>query len=49
MAPTGVEVDFQAAGKGTHIALEHRDLDRFGDQAEATRNGLAGKEVGRLE
>ena len=32
-----------AAGKGTRVTLEHGDLERFGEQAEATRNGLSGQ------
>jgi uncharacterized protein YndB with AHSA1/START domain len=40
---TEVEVRFIAAGNGTRVELEHRDLDRFGEQAEATRAGLSGK------
>ncbi len=40
---TAVDVRFTPAGKGTHVSLEHRNLDRFGEQAEATRQGLAGK------
>ena len=40
---TEVDVRFVPAGKGTRLTLEHRNLERFGDQAEATRQGLSGK------
>jgi len=40
---TEVDVRFVPAGGGTRVTVEHRDLERFGEQAEATRQGLAGK------
>jgi uncharacterized protein YndB with AHSA1/START domain len=40
---TTVDVTFTATPKGTRVDLEHRDLERFGAQAEATRAGLSGQ------
>ena len=40
---TAVDVRFTPTGNGTRVSLEHRNLERFGEQAEATREGLAGK------
>lgn len=37
---TNVEVSFVEDGDHTIVTLEHRDLDRFGDRAEETRNGM---------
>jgi uncharacterized protein YndB with AHSA1/START domain len=34
---TEVEVKFIADGTGTRVELEHRNLERFGDQAETIR------------
>jgi uncharacterized protein YndB with AHSA1/START domain len=39
---TEVEVKFVPAGKGARVELEHRNMDRFGKQAETTRAALAG-------
>jgi uncharacterized protein YndB with AHSA1/START domain len=38
---TAVEVRFTPTAKGTRVELEHRDLEKFGEQAEATRKGLS--------
>jgi uncharacterized protein YndB with AHSA1/START domain len=40
---TEVDVRFVPAGKGTRVELTHGGLERFGDAAAATREGLAGK------
>ena len=40
---TEVEVRFTQTATGTRVTLDHRNLERFGEQAEATRQGLAGK------
>ncbi|HTU13484.1 MAG TPA: SRPBCC family protein [Allosphingosinicella sp.] len=37
---TNVEVRFAEDGDHTIVTFEHRDLDRFGDRAEDTRNGM---------
>ena len=37
-----VEVRFLAAGTGTRVELEHRDWQRLGEAATATRDGYAG-------
>jgi hypothetical protein len=34
---TEIEVRFAADGAGTRLELEHRNLDRYGDKAEAMR------------
>jgi uncharacterized protein YndB with AHSA1/START domain len=34
---TEIEVRFVADGNGTRVALEHRNLERFGDKAEQVR------------
>lgn len=39
---TGIDVRFTPAGEATRIDFAHGDLERFGDQAEATRKGLSG-------
>ena len=39
---TIVEVRFTADGDHTIVDFEHRDLDRFGDNAEAVRGGMDG-------
>jgi uncharacterized protein YndB with AHSA1/START domain len=40
---TAVDVWFVPTSKGTRVEMEHRDLERFGAQAEATRASLDGK------
>jgi len=37
---TNVEVSFAEDGDHTIVTFEHRDLDRFGERAEETRNGM---------
>ena len=37
---TSVEVTFAEDGEHTIVTFEHRDLDRYGDNAEETRNGM---------
>jgi uncharacterized protein YndB with AHSA1/START domain len=37
---TEVEVTFEPAGKGTKVTLEHRDLERFGADADEMRGKL---------
>ncbi|MDF2809974.1 MAG: hypothetical protein K0S56_1005 [Microvirga sp.] len=37
---TEVEVRFIPEGNATRVELEHRDIERFGDQAEAARGAL---------
>ena len=37
---TEVEVTFTAEGEGTRVDLEHRDLERMGDGAEAMREAI---------
>lgn len=37
---TEVEITFVADGDGTRVTLEHRDLERFGDKAEAMRGAV---------
>jgi uncharacterized protein YndB with AHSA1/START domain len=39
---TTVEVRFTADGEHTIVDFEHRDLDRYGDKADATRQGMDG-------
>jgi uncharacterized protein YndB with AHSA1/START domain len=39
---TNVEVTFAEDGDHTIVTFEHRDLDRFGERAEETRNGMDG-------
>jgi len=39
---TEVEVTFSPEGKGTRVELEHRDLERLGDQADAMRETVSG-------
>jgi uncharacterized protein YndB with AHSA1/START domain len=41
---TEVEVRFIADGGGTRVELEHRDLERFGDSAEAIRDAFESPE-----
>ncbi|WP_158278065.1 SRPBCC family protein [Caulobacter endophyticus] len=36
-----VEFRFEPAGEGTRVTVEHRNLDRHGDGAEAIRQGMA--------
>jgi hypothetical protein len=37
---TELEIRFTAAAGGTRVDLEHRNMDRFGEVAEATRDGF---------
>jgi len=37
---TEVEVSFIPEGSGTRVELEHRNLERYGDKAEAVRSSL---------
>lgn len=47
---TEVELTFAAlAGGGTQVALEHRDLERFGAEAERVAGLLGGGWPGRLD
>jgi uncharacterized protein YndB with AHSA1/START domain len=39
---TEVEVRFTPEGNGTRVDLEHRDLERMGDKAEAMRETVSG-------
>jgi hypothetical protein len=39
---TEVEVRFTPEGEGTRVDLEHRDLERMGDKAEAMRESVSG-------
>lgn len=39
---TEVEVTFTPDGEGTRVDLEHRDLERMGDQAEAMAEAVGG-------
>jgi uncharacterized protein YndB with AHSA1/START domain len=39
---TEVEVRFTPDGEGTRVDLEHRDLERMGDKAEAMRETVSG-------
>lgn len=39
---TEVEVLFTAEGTGTRVDLEHRDLERMGDKADAMRETVSG-------
>src|SRR5436305_410241 len=39
---TEVEVLFSPDGAGTHVDLEHRDLERLGDKADAMRETVSG-------
>jgi uncharacterized protein YndB with AHSA1/START domain len=39
---TEVEVLFTPEGNGTRVDLEHRDLERMGDGAEAMREAVSG-------
>lgn len=39
---TTVEVTFRADGDHTVVEFEHRDLERFGDRAQAQREGMDG-------
>jgi hypothetical protein len=39
---TEVEVTFTADGDGTRVDLEHRDLERMGEKAEAMRETVSG-------
>ena len=39
---TTVEVRFTADGDHTLVEFEHRDLDRFGERAQATRDAMDG-------
>jgi uncharacterized protein YndB with AHSA1/START domain len=39
---TEVEVTFTAEGDGTRVDLEHRDLERMGEKAEAMRETVSG-------
>lgn len=39
---TEVEVLFTPEGNGTRVELEHRDLERMGDKAEAMRETVSG-------
>ncbi len=39
---TTVEIRFTADGDHTIVDFEHRDLDRYGDNAEAARGGMDG-------
>jgi uncharacterized protein YndB with AHSA1/START domain len=39
---TEVEVLFTADGEGTRVDLEHRDLERMGEKAEAMRETVSG-------
>ena len=39
---TEVEVTFTPEGDGTRVDLEHRDLERLGDKAEAMRETVSG-------
>ncbi len=39
---TTIEVTFTAEGAGTRVRFEHRDLERFGDAAEAMRESFEG-------
>jgi uncharacterized protein YndB with AHSA1/START domain len=39
---TEVEVTFTPEGSGTRVDLEHRDLDRMGDKADAMRETVSG-------
>jgi hypothetical protein len=37
-----VEVTFTPEGSGTRVDLEHRDLERMGDKADAMRETVSG-------
>lgn len=37
---TTVDVQFAADGNGTIVTLEHRDLENFGEGADAVRSGM---------
>lgn len=37
---TELEISFTPEGDGTRVDLEHRNLERFGDKAEAVRSAL---------
>lgn len=39
---TTIEVRFTEDGDHTIVEFEHRDLDRYGDRADATREGMDG-------
>jgi uncharacterized protein YndB with AHSA1/START domain len=39
---TNVEVSFAEEGDHTIVTFEHRDLDRFGEQAQPTRDSMDG-------
>lgn len=39
---TEVEVTFTPEGNGTRVDLEHRDLERMGDKADAMRESVSG-------
>ena len=45
---TEVEVTFEVAGQGTRVTLEHRNLERFGADAEAVAAQLGGGWPGML-
>ena len=40
--PTEVEIQFEAAGDGTIVRLEHRGWDKLGDRAAEAREGHDG-------
>ena len=41
---TELEVKFTPEGDGTRVDLEHRNLDRYGEKAEAVRASLDAKD-----
>jgi uncharacterized protein YndB with AHSA1/START domain len=46
---TEVELTFAAQGAGTLVSLEHRNLERFGDNAARMAEGLGGGWPGIIE